>query len=160
MRRTNTDPDARGGAVPPERAADATGPAEASSSGSAEQPYDEALTRLAVITEEWQRARDALSGSSPAPTSGDDAPATPGTESTAASAATSAPTSSAPTSAPAPPTAPAEQPAQEPPATSAPEPPAEQLPATPAAEPPAPAPSQAASNAEPGQPSSGSDASP
>lgn len=155
MRRTNTDPDARGGAVPPERAADATGPAEAPSSGAAEQPYDEALTRLAVITEEWQRARDALSGSSPAPTSGDDAPATPGTESTAASAATSAPTS-----APAPPTAPAEQPAQEPPATSAPEPPAEQLPATPAAEPPAPAPSQAASNAEPGQPSSGSDASP
>jgi hypothetical protein len=62
MRRMNTDPDARDGAVPPEMASHAPGHAEASSSVSAEQPYDQALMRLAVITEEGQRARDALHG--------------------------------------------------------------------------------------------------
>jgi hypothetical protein len=84
-----------------------------------------------------------------------DSTPTSGAESTAPSA-----TTSAPNSAPATPTAPAEQPAKEAPTTPAPEQPAEQLPATPAPEQPASAPSQAESNAEPGQPSSGLDASP
>ena len=73
------------------------------------------------------------SDSPPTSTSGDESTATSGAESTAPSA----PTSSAPDSAP-----------------------AEELPATPAPEQSASAPSQAGSNAEPGQPSSGVDASP
>jgi hypothetical protein len=93
---------------------------------------------------------------------------TSGAESTAPSA-----TTAAPNSAPATPTAPAEQPAKEAPTTPTPEQPAEKLPATPAPqqpaeqpparpapEQPASAPSEAASNAEPGQPSSGLDAIP
>jgi hypothetical protein len=79
------------------------------------------------------------SDSPPTPTSGDESTATSGAESTAPSA----PTTSAPHSAPAPPTAPAEE-----------------LPATPAPEQSASAPSEAGSTAEPGQPSSGVDASP
>jgi hypothetical protein len=79
------------------------------------------------------------SDSPPTPTSGDDSTPTSGAESTAPSA----PTTSAPNNAPAPPTAPAEE-----------------LPATPAPEQSASASSQAGSNAEPGQPSSGVDSSP
>ena len=81
----------------------------------------------------------ATSGADSTATSGDESTATSGAESTAPSA----PTSSAPNNAPAPPTAPAEE-----------------LPATPAPEQSASAPSEAGSNAEPGQPSSGVDSSP
>jgi hypothetical protein len=85
----------------------------------------------------------------PTSTSGDESTATSGAESTAPSARTS----SAPNNAPATPTAP-----------TAPIAPAEQsveeLPATPAPEQSASIPSAAESNAEPGQPSSGTDSSP
>jgi hypothetical protein len=56
----STDPDARDGAVPPDAAADAAGDADASPPASPEQIYEQAMARLAVITEEWQKARDAL----------------------------------------------------------------------------------------------------
>lgn len=83
------------------------------------------------------------SDSPPTPTSGDESTVTSGGE----SAAPSARTSSAPNNAPATPTAPAEQPVED-------------LPATPAPEQSASTPSEAESNAEPGQPSSGLDSSP
>jgi hypothetical protein len=53
------EPDA---AVPPEAASDSDGNADASPPASAEQIYEEAIARLAVITEEWQQAREALLG--------------------------------------------------------------------------------------------------
>jgi hypothetical protein len=56
----STDPDARDGAVSPDAAADAAGDADASPPASPEQIYEQAMARLAVITEEWQKARDAL----------------------------------------------------------------------------------------------------
>jgi hypothetical protein len=53
------EPDA---AVPPEAASDSDGNADVSPSASPERIYEEVMARLAVITEEWQRARDALLG--------------------------------------------------------------------------------------------------
>jgi hypothetical protein len=87
------------------------------------------------------------SDSPPAPTSGDDSTSTSGAESRASSARTSSAPSNAPNNPPATPTAPAEQPVEE-------------RPATPAPQQSASTPSEAESNAEPGQPSSGSDSSP
>ena len=83
------------------------------------------------------------SDSPPTATSDDESTVTSGAE----SAAPSARTSSAPNNAPATPTAPAEQSVAD-------------LPATPAPEQSASTPSEAGSDAEPGQPSSGSDPSP
>jgi hypothetical protein len=96
------------------------------------------------------------------PTSGDESTPRSGAESRAPSTRTSSAPNNpppAPTT-PATPTAPAEQPVEELPATPAPEQPVEELPATPAPERSASTPSEAGSNAEPGQPSSGSDSSP
>ena len=59
MRRMSTKPGAQDGAVPPEAAADAAGDAEASPPALPEQIYEQALARLAVIMDEWQKARDA-----------------------------------------------------------------------------------------------------
>ncbi len=113
------------------------------------------------------------SDSPPAPTSGDDSTPRSGAESRASSTRTSSAPSNAPSNASATPTAPAEQPVEERPAPPAPEQPVEQLPATPAPQQPvqelpatpapeqsASAPSEAGSNAEPGQPSSGSESGP
>jgi len=59
----STDPDAQDGAVPPAAASDSNGDVEASPPASLEQICEEAITRHAVITDEWQQARDALLGS-------------------------------------------------------------------------------------------------
>ena len=59
MRRMSTKPDAQEGAVPPAAAADSTGNAEAAPPASPEQIYQQAMARLAVIIDEWQKARDA-----------------------------------------------------------------------------------------------------
>jgi hypothetical protein len=48
--------------VPPEAASDSDGNADVSPPASPEQSYEEALARLAGITEEWRQARDALLG--------------------------------------------------------------------------------------------------
>jgi hypothetical protein len=56
----STDPDARDGAVPPDAAADPDGNADASPPASPQKIYEETMVRFAVITEEWQKARDAL----------------------------------------------------------------------------------------------------
>ncbi len=56
----STKPGARDGAVPPEAAADPAGTAEVSPPVSLEQIYQQATARLAVIIDEWQKARDAL----------------------------------------------------------------------------------------------------
>jgi hypothetical protein len=93
------------------------------------------------------------------PTSGDESTPRSGAESRAPSTRTSSAPNNPPP-APTTPTAPAEQPVEERPATPAPEQPVEELPATPAPERSASTPSEAGSNAEPGQPSSGSDSSP
>ncbi len=53
------EPDA---AVPPEAASDSDGNADVSPPASPEQSYEEAMARLAGITEEWRQARDALLG--------------------------------------------------------------------------------------------------
>jgi hypothetical protein len=53
------EPDA---AVPPEAASDSDGNADASPPASPEEIYEETMIRFAVITEEWQKARDALLG--------------------------------------------------------------------------------------------------
>jgi hypothetical protein len=54
-------PEFHGGrAGPPEPAADSDGNADASPPTSPEQIYQQATARLAVIIEEWQKARDAL----------------------------------------------------------------------------------------------------
>jgi hypothetical protein len=96
----------------------------------------------------------------PTPTSGDKSTVTSGAESRAPSARTSSAPNNAPNNASATPTAPAEQSVEERPATPAPEQPVQERPATPAPEQSASAPSEAESNAEPGQPSSGSDSGP
>ena len=51
------EPDA---AVPPDAASDSDGNADVSPPASPEQIYAEVPARLAVITEEWQQAREAL----------------------------------------------------------------------------------------------------
>jgi hypothetical protein len=56
----STKPGARDGAVPPEPAADSDGNADASPPASPERIYEQAVARLAVIIDEWQKARDAL----------------------------------------------------------------------------------------------------
>ena len=48
------------GAVAPEAAADSDGNAEASPPALPEQIYEQAMARLAVIIDEWQKARGAL----------------------------------------------------------------------------------------------------
>ena len=65
MRRMSTKPGAQDGAVPPAAAADAAGNAEAGNAevsppASPEQIYEQAMARLAVIIDEWQKARGAL----------------------------------------------------------------------------------------------------
>ena len=65
MRRMSTKPGARDGAVPPEAAADSASNAEASNADASppalpEQIYEQAMARLAVIIDEWQKARGAL----------------------------------------------------------------------------------------------------
>ena len=59
MRRMSTKPGAQDGAVPPETAADPDGNADASPPAFPEQIYEQATARLAVIIDEWQKARDA-----------------------------------------------------------------------------------------------------
>ena len=59
MRRMSTKPGAQDGAVPPEAAVDSAGDADASPPALPEQIYEQALARLAVIMDEWQKARDA-----------------------------------------------------------------------------------------------------
>jgi O-succinylbenzoate synthase len=59
MRRMSTKRGARDGAVPPEAAAEPAGKAEVSPPAFPEQIYEQATARLAVIIEEWQKARDA-----------------------------------------------------------------------------------------------------
>ena len=59
MRSMSTKPGARDGAVPPEAAADSAGNADASPPALPEQIYEQATARLAVIIDEWQKARDA-----------------------------------------------------------------------------------------------------
>jgi hypothetical protein len=53
-------PGARDGAVPPEAAAHSAGNADVSPSAFPEQIYQQARARLAVIIDQWQKARDAL----------------------------------------------------------------------------------------------------
>ncbi len=60
MRRMRTKPGVRDGAVPPAAAADSDGNADASPPASPEQIYEQAMARLAVIIDQWQKARDAL----------------------------------------------------------------------------------------------------
>ena len=59
MRRMRTKPGARDGAVPPGSAADSAGNADASPPALPEQIYEQATAHLAVIIDEWQKARDA-----------------------------------------------------------------------------------------------------
>ena len=59
MRSMSTKPGARDQAVPPEAAADSAGTAEVSPPAFPEQIYEQATARLAVIRDEWQKARDA-----------------------------------------------------------------------------------------------------
>ena len=56
----STKPGARDGAVSPEAVAHSAGNADASPSASPEQIYQQAVARLAVIIDQWQKARDAL----------------------------------------------------------------------------------------------------
>jgi hypothetical protein len=60
MRKVSTKPGTQDGAVPPEAAADSAGNADASPPASPEQIYEQAMARLAVIINEWQKARGAL----------------------------------------------------------------------------------------------------
>ena len=55
----STKPAAQDGAVPPQMPADPAGNAEVSPPALPEQIYEQALARLAVIMDEWQKARDA-----------------------------------------------------------------------------------------------------
>ena len=55
----STDPDARDGAVPSDAAADPDGNADASPPAFPEQIYEQAMARLAVIMDQWQKARGA-----------------------------------------------------------------------------------------------------
>ena len=59
MRKVSTKPGTQDGAVPPEAAAHPAGKAEVSPSAFPEQIYQQATARLAVIIDEWQKARDA-----------------------------------------------------------------------------------------------------
>ena len=56
----STKPGAQDGAVAPETPADSHGNAEASPPALPEQIYEQAMARLAVIIDEWQKARGAL----------------------------------------------------------------------------------------------------
>ena len=58
----STKPGTQDEAVPPETAADSDGNADASLPAFPEQIYEQATARLAVIIDEWQKARDALRG--------------------------------------------------------------------------------------------------
>jgi hypothetical protein len=58
----STDPDVQDGAVPPDAASNAEGDADAPRRRPPEQIYEQAMAGLPVITEEWQKARDALLG--------------------------------------------------------------------------------------------------
>jgi len=58
----STDPNAQDEAVPPEAAPAAGDSTDTSPSASPEQIYDEAIIRLAVITEDWRKGRDVLLG--------------------------------------------------------------------------------------------------
>ena len=60
MRKVSTKPGTQDGAVPPEAAADSAGNADAAPPASPEQIYEQAMARLAVIIDEWQKARGAL----------------------------------------------------------------------------------------------------
>ena len=56
----STKPGTRDGTVPPQAAADSNGNADVSPPTAPEQIYQQATARLAVIIDEWQKARDAL----------------------------------------------------------------------------------------------------
>jgi hypothetical protein len=56
----STKPGTQDGTVPPEAAADSAGNADVSPPASPEQIYEQAMARLAVIIDEWQKARGAL----------------------------------------------------------------------------------------------------
>ena len=56
----STKPGPPDGAVPPETAADSDATADASPPALPEQIYEQAMARLAVIIDEWQKARDGL----------------------------------------------------------------------------------------------------
>jgi hypothetical protein len=58
----STKPGTQDEAVSPETAADSDDNADASPPAFPEQIYEEATARLAVIIDEWQKARDALRG--------------------------------------------------------------------------------------------------
>ena len=60
MRKVSTKPGTQDGAVPPAAAADSDSNAEASPPAPPEQIYEQAMARLAVIIDEWQKARGAL----------------------------------------------------------------------------------------------------
>ena len=60
IRGMSTKPGTLDGAVAPEAAADSNGNAEASPPALPEQIYEQAMARLAVIVDEWQKARGAL----------------------------------------------------------------------------------------------------
>ena len=60
MRRMSTKPGTQDGAVPPEAAADSASDAEAAPPALPEQIYEQAMARLAVIIDEWHKARGAL----------------------------------------------------------------------------------------------------
>ena len=60
MRKVSTKPGTQDGAVPPEAAADSASNAAASPPAPLEQIYEQAMARLAVISDEWQKARGAL----------------------------------------------------------------------------------------------------
>jgi hypothetical protein len=64
MRRMSTKPGAQDGAVPPEVAADSNSNVDASRAALPEQIHEQAMARLAVITDKWQKARDACSADS------------------------------------------------------------------------------------------------
>ena len=58
----STKPGTQDETVPPRTAADSDGNADASPPALPEQIYEQATIRLAVIIDEWQKARDALRG--------------------------------------------------------------------------------------------------
>ena len=60
MGRMSTNPGAQDEGVPPEPPADPAGNADASPPAFPEQIYEQATARLAVIIDQWQKARDAL----------------------------------------------------------------------------------------------------
>jgi len=58
----STDPGAQDGVALRKAASDSDGTATASPSTMYEQMFQEAMARIAAISEEWQKARDALLG--------------------------------------------------------------------------------------------------